>query len=362
MSKRKLSVILFCAVFLIAAVIIIVSRPCNQGLYKVTIIPSLGGNFTLPQSINDKGQVAGFSEVSKGNYHLFLWDKENGIRDLGTVERNNISINNGGQIAASMKDPNGNTRSFVWNPNSGKTILPTLGGRNGFAQSINNLGQVVGLSQTTTGVDHPFIWDDVNGISDFIPNSTARSRAWSINDSGQIIVFVPGGTLLYKVNKDNIMTPIPVPVRGICTINNNGYVIGQVLLGQSKIDISTWHENFGQKSVFISDTGSSSLGPSFHINDLNQVIICEGQENTGPLAKILPPSHYKNYLVDPNLGTISLDGYISVKRNEDLCLININNSGCIIGAIRSKTDADSKGVLFEPVPEKMEKLIKKSGK
>lgn len=353
MNRKKFSIYLG-LILLIAGIVTIKFWPRNQGLYKVTILPTLSGDYTFPKSINDKGQVAGSSEISKGNYHLFLWDKDNGISDLGPVF-DEISLNNSGQIAANMMDPNGNQRGFIWDPNNGRRILPTLGGNYSRALGINDKGCIVGSAETSTSVEHAFIWDDVNGIRDLTPNSTVNTRAWSINNSGQIIVFAPGGTLLIKVTKNKIMQPIPIPVRGLCTINDKGYVISQILLGQSKIDIYTWHENFGQKSIFISDTGSSSLGPSFHINDLNQVIICEGREYTGPLAKILPTLQYKNFLVDPNLGTVSLDGYIPVGRHENLCLRDINNNGCIFGAIQSTKDSKSVGVLFEPIPEKWNK-------
>ncbi|MBN2588703.1 MAG: hypothetical protein JXA96_02485 [Sedimentisphaerales bacterium] len=359
MNRKKLLIIISFAILLVLVLQLTIFKPRNQGLYKVTILPTLGGNFTLPHAINDNGQVAGYSEVSQGNPHLFIWDNENGIRDLGPVIGDKISLNNAGQIAANMIDPNGNQRAFAWDPNNGRRILPTLGGNKSRALRINDKSRIVGSAETSTSVEHAFIWDDVNGIRDLTPNSTVNTRAWSINNSGQIIVFVPGGTLLVKVTKNNIMPPVPVPVRGLCTINDNGYVIGMVLKGQSKIDILTWHEKFGQKSLFLSDTGSSSLGPDFHINDSNQVIICEGQEYIGFLEKIIPRFHYKNYLVDPKIGTISLDGYVPINMHENLVLMDINNKGCIIGAIQSTKDSKSIGFLLEPIPENMEQMRKK---
>ncbi len=116
MKKKKFLIITFSAVLLIVAVLLIFSRPHNLGLYKVTVLPSLGRNSTYPQSINDKGQIAGFSEVSGGTYNLFIWDKENGIRDLGPVEQRDISINNAGQIAASMNRSKRQQSSFCLGP------------------------------------------------------------------------------------------------------------------------------------------------------------------------------------------------------------------------------------------------------
>ncbi len=228
-------------------------------------------------------------------------------------------------------------------------------------RSINNLGQVIGFAETSSGIAHSFIWDAANGLLDLTPKGTARMAFWSINDKSQIIALGQGAVILLTINENRTTSSIQVPLRSLCTINNNGYVIGEVPLGQSKVAISTWHENFGQKSIFISNTGSSSLGAGFRINDLNQAIIVEPQEYTGFLKKFIPALQIKNYLVDPNLGTISLDGYISLERNENLSLRDINNNGWIIGAIQSTKDPDSKGVLFEPIPEKMERINKKSG-
>ncbi len=355
MNRKKLIFICLVLILLIAGIVTFTFRPRNQGLYKVTILPSLGGDFTFPTSIDDKGQIAGYSEVSKGNIHFFLWDKENGIKDLGSVEEGNISINNAGQIVASMTDPNGNKRSFVWDANSGKTILPTLGGKNCFAQSINNLGKVVGYSQTASGVEHPFIWDAVNGIRDLTPNSTTQMIPLSINDAGQIVFIASSGVMLFaKMKEDKIIQLVPVPFPGRCNINNNGYLAGKAQTSQDKYYMAIWHPDYGQYN-----SGKMTSSSTFLINDLNQVTISEDREYIGTLAKILPHPQRKHYLVDPNFGTISLDDYISVKRNENLCLKDINNSGWIIGAVQSTTDPNSKGILFEPIPEKMEQIPKK---
>ncbi len=360
MNRKILFIIISCAILLVVFLRFTIFKPHNQGLYKVTILPTLGGDYIFPASINDKGQIAGSSEISKGNYHLFLWDKDIGISDLGPVT-GEISLNNAGQIAANMMDPNGNQRGFIWDPNKGRRILPTLGGNKSRAIRINDKGRVVGSAETSTSVEHAFIWDDVNGIRDLTPNSTANTRAWSINNSGQIIVFAPGSTLLVQVNKNNIMSPVPIPLRGLCIINNNGYIAGMVQNGQGKYDIATWHQDLGQKTLFQSKTGSSSS----NINDHNQLIICEEeqrQQRIGFLEKLIPSSQIKNYLIDPNIGKFSFDGYVPVGMHENLVLIDINNKGCIIGAIQSTKGSKSVGVLFEPIPEKMERLIKKSNK
>jgi hypothetical protein len=72
MKKRRFLIVSLCAALLVVGILIITLRPKHQTLYRVTYLPSLGGKFSLPCSINDRGQIAGFSEVANGGYHLFL--------------------------------------------------------------------------------------------------------------------------------------------------------------------------------------------------------------------------------------------------------------------------------------------------
>jgi probable HAF family extracellular repeat protein len=112
-------------------------------------IGTLGGDISVPYSINEAGQVAGFSNISVGGHnHAFIWSPDTGMQDLG--------------------------------------VLP--GGFNSGAYGINDLGQVVGVSTSATGT-HAFVWDKVNGMQDLgtLWNGKGRCNAWSINDLGQIV-------------------------------------------------------------------------------------------------------------------------------------------------------------------------------
>ena len=95
------------------------------------------------------------------------------------------------------------------------------------------------------------------------------------------------------------------------------------------------------------------------MNERNQLIITKGKEIS--YMGIFPFSYFYNYILDPQLGLISLNEYVDIrKRAENLYLKDINNNGCVIGSIQSTKDSKSVGVLFDPIPEKMEKLRKKS--
>jgi len=353
MKRKKLLIIFFCTILLFAVVLIIVSRPHNQGLYKVTILPTLGGDYTFPESINDKGQVAGYSEIAPRKYHLFLWDKESGIQDLGPVDGGEICINNKSQISANIIDPNGKFHSFVFDPNTGRTILPTLGGKGSCVTEINNHGQVTGYSDTSSGVRHAFMWDKINGIRDLTPISPNDTFAYSINDSGQVVVCEKNNTLLIETDKELKITSLQTMLWGVPQINNNGDITGMVRSAQNKCDFISWNPDSGQKTLFHSD-----LIYLYRMNERNQLIITFGKEEL--FLGRFPFPRFNNYILDPKLGLISLDGYVPLRKRHDyLALKDINNKGCIIGAIQSIKDLKSMGILFEPIPEKMEQMPKK---
>ena len=361
MKKRKLLILISFIILLAFVLLYTLFKPHNQGLYKVTILPSFEGAFTVPLAINDNGQIAGLLEFSNGNCHLFLWDKANEIRDLGPAV-SSVSLNNNGQIAACFHDPNRITRAFFWDPNSGRTILPTLGGSFTRAFCINNRGQVVGDSTNSSGVRHAFVWDKINGISDLTPTSTGNTMAISINDAGQVVT-MQNTNLLLNLDGNKVTNSVTIPLHAVCRINNNGYIAGMIQDTGKMYKIGTWHAGSNQQNLVKSNKASSlqkGLSYSYYINDLNQIIITEVQEPSDFFGLKVFSLKTSNYIFSPDFGLFSLDGYVSVKGNEVLALTGINNNGSIIGVVQSIKDSDRKGVLFEPVPEKMEKIIKKS--
>jgi len=352
MKRKRFFFVSFCAALLVVGILITTLRPQRQVLYRVTYLPSLGEEFFLPCSINDRGQIAGFSKVLEGTYHLFLWDRENGLQDLGPVN-NSVHINNAGQIAATVRDPNGHERAFIWDPNNGRCILPTLGGENATAHGINNHGQVVGAAETASGVLHAFAWDAISGMRDLTASSTGQTRAWSINDAGQVVVFAPGPPLLVDANEGATSISQPIPVRGLLEINSNGYVAGLVQAGPGKYDIVIWHPDSGQKKLVQLYANASSKP---NINDVNQVLLTKGRQAKVRLfGRTLFSTHVENYLHDPKRGWLSLNGYVSVGPYEDLCLTDLNNKGCIVGVVQSTKDSPRRGVLLEPIPEQWDK-------
>jgi probable HAF family extracellular repeat protein len=131
----------------------------------VVDIGSLGGaGWNTPVAINNRGQVAGFSDlpgdVSGGvltpNFHAFLWTGEGGIRDLGTLPGDSISeatgINDQGQIVG-VSFPS--SHAFLWQhglmtdlntliPSDSPLYLISTG-------DINDRGEITGQACVVSG-------------------------------------------------------------------------------------------------------------------------------------------------------------------------------------------------------------------
>jgi probable HAF family extracellular repeat protein len=195
-----------------------------QTVYRVADLPSLGGTNSRGNSINNRGWVAGYSNLA-GNQrrHATLWI-DGAAADLGTLGGPNSSVawpvkNNAGRLAGisqtSTPDPLGENWScsaffpgatatgftclgFVWESGV-MTALPTLGGNNGFATGSNNRGQTVGWAETAVHDStcvapqvlqfKAAIWGPRANQVEELPlvAGDTSSAATAINDRGQVV-------------------------------------------------------------------------------------------------------------------------------------------------------------------------------
>ena len=191
--------------------------------YEITVLGPLAGATTNGSTINDRGQVAGFSTTDEGDIHATVWRRDE-PQDLGTLggPGSNSAVlwpnkNNGGLVVGITQtdtpDPNNEPWScasflparpgyacvgFVWR--DGQMMpLRTLGGTHGFATSINNRNQIVGWAENTvvddTCVDGQVLqfravrWDRIGKrTTELAPLAgDTTSAATAINDSGRVV-------------------------------------------------------------------------------------------------------------------------------------------------------------------------------
>ena len=143
---------------------------------------SLGGKKNnTATAINDRGEVVGASNLPADKItHTFLWTKERGMKDLGTVGADVSStpgglkaINNEGYVvgaSCSVADPinglfSGKCRAYLWHDNIMKDLNALIPADSNpdqlqlfFAFGINDVGEIAGWAvEKSTGDVHAFL-------------------------------------------------------------------------------------------------------------------------------------------------------------------------------------------------------------
>jgi probable HAF family extracellular repeat protein len=174
----------------------------------VTALSTPNGSQSLANSINDAGQIVGWTANASGLQHATLWQNGKAF-DLGVLsggasgDRYATGINNAGVVIGSSAavDSTGAKvfHAFIWTPaqpngTSGKmvdiTTNPGLSDCEGL--SINSGGQVVGTYELSDGTGGAFVWDHLHGMRD-LDSLLPAGSGWSlwgasgINDKGQIV-------------------------------------------------------------------------------------------------------------------------------------------------------------------------------
>ena len=157
--------------------------------YEAIEIPSLGGWYTEPRAINNRGDATGFSYFDGTDVaHAFLYSGGT-TRDLGT-----------------------------------------LGGRESFGRDLNDAGDVVGYSETAASFDHAFVYRD-GSMQDLGTLGGFYSEASAISDGGRVVGTAEDGDGFYRAffYENGQMTALPIEAmyaRGEA-INDFDFIAGE---------------------------------------------------------------------------------------------------------------------------------------
>ena len=293
--------------------------------YRVANLPSLGGTISRGNSINDRGWVAGYSNLA-GNQsrHAIVWVDGVGS-DLGTLGGPNSSVawpvkNDRGLLAGiaqtAAPDPLGENWScsaffpgatatghiclgFVWEGGVMRA-LPTLGGNNGFATGANNRGQVVGWAENT--VHDPTC----------VPPQVLQFRA-----------------VLWEPGRDRIqeLPPLPGDTSGAATaINDRGQVVGiSGTCDQAVGRFTAAHAVLWENGIpsDIGNLGGDTWNTAMAINERGDIVGFAGQPGDDPDNPLLRAFLWTRRDGIRNLGTLPGDVYSEAH--------GINEQGQVVG-------------------------------
>jgi uncharacterized membrane protein len=163
----------------------------------MTDIGSFGGTCTLAVDLNNQGQVVGGSALpGDTTTHPFVWNATTGVTDLLDPSDSNYGFaeaeNAHGDVAGGTCD-SVTCYVLLWQKSGGhwqETNLSTIT-QNAFSISINASDQVIGNVGTNSSA--PFLWEDggpLVNLNTLVPPGSGLQlvEAHQINDQGEIAV------------------------------------------------------------------------------------------------------------------------------------------------------------------------------
>jgi probable HAF family extracellular repeat protein len=195
-----------------------------------------GGHKSEAEAINEKGTIVGWSGNGRVP-HAVLWEKGQ-IRNLGTLPGTStsiaVAINNRGQIVGQSYSPGGETHAVLWWRGSLVDLGTLPGGHDSVAMAINDRGQVIGTSHTRGNHTHSFMWEG-GRMHDLGTLGGEWSHANALNGRGLVVGQTTSSTELWEgtpafVWEGGTMVGLPTLPRGedaeAFAVSANGHVVG----------------------------------------------------------------------------------------------------------------------------------------
>jgi len=331
------------------------AAPAQPGRFTMTTLPAWHGMPFEPYALNDHGQIAGLIHLGDGKWHLFLWERGSGLKDLDSVYPSPCDINNHGQIVGTRIGAGDRPQAFLRAPDGTMEILGDLGGGFSEAAAINNQGQVVG--QSLDGERRAFIWDRAHGMRSLEVPGRFRTRAGAISDTGQVF-----GSLEYWEDIRPRHRPccwdlatsaspmaIGPPSHDFFAMNSKGWVVGTYTFRNGDCYVVLWQVQGGIERLYACGSDDGMYGRStWMVNDANQVVCIEEERQQWGEAEMRTGSgQARRYFWDRAGGKIPLDAYLP-RETQRFDLRDFNNRGCILGIAHLEKNDRRVPLLLEP--------------
>jgi len=234
------------AVFFLASMMIVASAQqarAADGPYYRAVRVGFGATFSVANSLNDVGDVAGTYRVAGGIARVYLWRASTRTVEVPAAiisgpysTQRSVSINNSGQVAftGTRFDDNGLVSRAVILDGDVFTEVSPIAGDFSDASRINNIGHAAGRAQAGPASVHAFLFASGSTIDlgQIEPPFGMSFTASGLNDSDMVIGigdnalggqsgFVWNGTM----NSLGNLKP--------AAINNAGRICGVVEVGQA---------------------------------------------------------------------------------------------------------------------------------
>jgi probable HAF family extracellular repeat protein len=295
--------------------------------------------------------VLGIVGASFGQTHAYIWDVNNGPRDIGSLgsESYAYAINDSGTVVGYYLplDARFRQHGFIWTEATGMVDLGIPGGGDSpnavcFPTAINSAGHVVGYGRQVDGRQVAFFWTPTDGftvLGDISTGADNGNTAYAINDqdqvTGNLIVHRPGFIYHAYLWSPEMARPRNLGVVDGAQysvglgINNVGYIVG----GSLSMSDFIWEPMICSKPAGMRLLGivpGSIYAQATAINDAGQIIGID-QTGTSDLA----------FYTDREAGLKLLQGL----GGKTIYASAINQQGVIVGAASDSTGSQY-GVMW----------------
>lgn len=350
MRRKRLFVVLGCAVVLIAAGVAVWCLHRPELPYRVTFLPAMGGVRMNAHAINDSGRVAASVRMADGTTRVVLWDKSGRTQEIATFPEGHsvatVVLNNAGQVACTIYDPNHTWRSFFWDTDGRQYLLNAPADGQPQIRAINNAGRVVGHWSPVKGPRHAFLWDKTIGMIDLGVFGGTESVACDINDWGQIVGFFSKGNRDWRafVSDPNLGMQELGPTHcdeGMCCINNQGLVVGQFGSTQAGLCVSTWTARTGPQQLALQGGDFLQI---CGLNDANRYFLNTHYSGRSFLRQRLW-ERWESHLWESGRSVRQL-GHTA---GEGIVGIDMTKDGTILGAMANEPQTHPHFMILEPI-------------